>query len=105
MGTVQPARPALNCGGIGRTIGVLELRQSFFPRTLLRKASLQCLAPRHQTVMRVRKREQRKESKGRPAIGAAAAMDPNPVVVLVMCLLAAATVTNDRIPLTNWASA
>jgi hypothetical protein len=55
--------------------------------------------------MRIRKREQRKESKGRPAIGAAAAMDPNPVVVLVMCLLAAATVTNDRIPLTNWASA
>jgi hypothetical protein len=32
-------------------------------------------------------------------------MDPYPVVMLVMCLLAAAAMTNDRIPFTNWASA
>jgi hypothetical protein len=51
--------------------------------------------------MGVRQRKQRKKSEGRPAIGAAAAMDPNPVVILVVCLLAAAAVTNDRIAFTN----
>ena len=55
--------------------------------------------------MRVGKRKQRKESEGRPAIDAAAAMNPNPVVMLVVGLLAAASVTNDRIPFTNRASA
>jgi hypothetical protein len=55
--------------------------------------------------MRVRKREQRKEGEGRPAIGAAAAMDPNPVVMLVVCLFAAAAVTNNRISFTNRALA
>jgi hypothetical protein len=55
--------------------------------------------------MRVRKRERRKESEGLPAIDAAAAMNPDPVVVLVMSLLAATTVTNDRIPFTNRTSA
>jgi hypothetical protein len=63
------------------------------PTTVLHKALPQCLAARQQTVMRVGKREQRKESEGRPAIGAAAAMDPNPVVMLVVGLLAAAAVT------------
>jgi hypothetical protein len=55
--------------------------------------------------MRVRKREQRKEGEGRPAIGAAAATDPNPVVILVVSLLAAPAVTNDRIAFTNRAPA
>ena len=55
--------------------------------------------------MCVRKREQRKEGKGRPAIGAAAATDANPVVMLVVGLLAAAAMTDDRIVFTNRASA
>ena len=55
--------------------------------------------------MRVRKREHREESEGRPAIGAAAAMDPNPVMMLVVGLRAAAAVTDDRIPVTDRASA
>jgi hypothetical protein len=55
--------------------------------------------------MRVGKRKQRKESEGRPTTGAAAAMDPNPVVMLVVGLLAAPSVTNDRISFTNRASA
>jgi hypothetical protein len=55
--------------------------------------------------MRVRKREHRKEGEGRSAISAAAAMDPNPVVMLVVSLLAAASVINDRIPFTNRAPA
>jgi hypothetical protein len=59
------------------------------------------MAARQQAVMRVRKREQRKESEGRPAIGAATAMDPNPVVMLVVSLLAAAAMTDNRISFTN----
>jgi len=51
--------------------------------------------------VRVRKREHREESEGRPAIGAAAAMDPNPVMMLVVGPLAAAAVADDRIPFTN----
>ncbi len=51
--------------------------------------------------MRVREREHRKEGKGHPAIGAATAPDPNPVVILVVGLLAAPAVTNDRIVFTE----
>lgn len=105
LGCVQAAGPALDCGRIRQTIRILELRQRFFPRTLLRKAPPQCLAARQQAVMRVGKRKQRKESEGRPTTGAAAAMNPNPVVMLVVGLLAAASVTNDRISFTNRASA
>src|ERR1035441_10255997 len=102
---VQAARPALDCGGIGQTVRILQLRQRLFPRTVLRKAPLQCLTARQQAVMRVWEREHRKKSKRRPAIGAATAMNPNPVVILVVRLLAAAAMTNDRIPLTKRASA
>jgi hypothetical protein len=49
-------------------------------------SQLRLLAARQKAVMRVGKRQQRK---GRPATGAAAAMDPNPVVMLVVCLFAA----------------
>jgi len=55
--------------------------------------------------MRVGERKQRKEGEGHPAIDAAASMDPNPVVMLLVGLLAAAAVANDRIPFTNRASA
>jgi hypothetical protein len=55
--------------------------------------------------MRVRKREQREKGEGLSANSAAAAMDPDPVVMLIVSLLTATTVTNDRIPFTNRASA
>jgi len=67
---------------------------------VLRKVLPQCLAARKQTEMRVGKREHRKEGEGRPATGAAAAMDPNPVMVLVVSLLAAAAMTDNRISFT-----
>ena len=67
----------------------------------LRKALLQSLTARKQTEMRVGKRKHRKESERRPAVGAATAMDPDPIVMLVMRLLAATSVANDRIAFTN----
>jgi len=51
--------------------------------------------------MGVRKRKPRQEGEGLPAIGAASAADANPVVMLVVSLLAAASMTDDRIVLTN----
>jgi hypothetical protein len=51
--------------------------------------------------MRIWQREQRKKGKGRSATGAATATDLDPIVMLVVRLLAAAAVTNDRIAFTN----
>lgn len=105
LGKVQAAQPAPNCGRIRQPIRVFQLGRRLLPRTVLRNASQPRLATRQQTEMRVRKREQRKECKGLPAIGAAAATNPNPVVMLVVCLLAAPSVTNDRIEFTKRTSA
>jgi hypothetical protein len=72
---------------------------------VLHETHQQRLETRKQTVMRVRKREHRKKGEGCPAINTPAAMNPDPVVMLVVSLLAATTVTDDRIPFTNRASA
>jgi hypothetical protein len=53
--------------------------------------------------MGIRKRKPRQEGEGLPATGTAATADANPVVMLVVCLLAAASMTDDRIVLTNGA--
>jgi hypothetical protein len=71
---------------------------------MLLKAPLQCLNARQQTVVCVREREQREKGKGLPATGAATATDANPVVMLIVGLLAAASVADDRIAFTNRAS-
>ena len=55
--------------------------------------------------MRVRKRKQRKKGERLSASRAAAAMDPDPVVIPIVSLLAATAVTNDRIVFTKRASA
>ena len=54
--------------------------------------------------MRVRERKQRKEGKGLPATVAEATPDPNPVVMFIVRLLAAAPVADDRVACTNGAS-
>jgi hypothetical protein len=105
LGRVQAARPAADSGRIRQSIRVFQLGQGRLPRTVLRKVPPQYLAARQQTEMRVGKREHRKESKGSSATSAAATMYPDPVVMLIVSLLAAAAVTNDRIPITNRTSA
>jgi len=47
---------------------------------------------------------QRQEGEGLPATGAATATNANPVAMRIVCLLAAASVTDDRIAFTNGAS-
>jgi hypothetical protein len=54
--------------------------------------------------VRVRGREQREKGEGLLATGAATATDANPVVMLIVGLLAAASVADDRITFTNRAS-
>jgi hypothetical protein len=54
--------------------------------------------------VRVRKRKGRQGSRGLLAIGAAPATDLNPIVMLIMRLLGAAPVADDRIAFTNGAA-
>jgi hypothetical protein len=54
--------------------------------------------------VRVRKRKQRQEGEGPLATGAATTANANPIVMLIMRLLAAASVTDDRIDFTSGTS-
>ena len=50
--------------------------------------------------MRIRERKQREESEGLPASWAATATDTDPIMILIVRLLAATAVADDRIPFT-----
>ena len=104
MGGVQAARPATERARVRHAIRVFERRRRLFPGAVLHKAPLQGLATSQQAVVGVRERKPRQEGEGLPAIGAATAPDPNPAVILIVRLLAAAPVADDRIAFTNRAS-
>jgi len=101
---IEAAGPAAECRGIGHAIGVFQRGHRLFPRAVLLKAPPQGLATSQQAVVGVRERKPRQEGEGLPAIGTATATDPNPFVTLVVCLLAATAVTDDRIAFANRAS-
>ena len=61
----------------------------------------QSLTVRQQTVVGVRERRQRKKGEGLPATGAATPTNPDPVVMLVVGLLAAAPMADGQISSTN----
>src|SRR5215469_5078874 len=88
LGGVQTARPTTERGGIGHTVRVFQRRRRLFPATMLHKAPPQSLTARQQAVMRVRERKKREKGEGLPASVAAAATDGNPVMMLIVCLLA-----------------
>jgi len=96
--------PAAERGGIGQAIRVFERRRRLFPGAVLDKAPLQGLTTSQQAVVRIRKRKRRQEGEGLPATGAETTTDPDPVVMLIVRLLAPTSVANDRIALTNGAS-
>ena len=54
--------------------------------------------------MCIRERKRRQEGEGLPAIGATTAMDADPIVMLIVRLLAAASVADNRIVFANGAS-
>jgi hypothetical protein len=94
----------VECGGIGHAIGVFERGRRLFPGAVLLKTPPQRLAARQQAIVGVRKRKRRQEGESLPATGAPTATDPDPVVILVVRLLAPATVTDDGIAFANRAS-
>ena len=104
LGAVQSVGPAAKCGWIGHAVRVFERRCGLFPGAVLYKALLQCLRARQHTVVRVRERKQWEESEGLPANWAATATDANPIVILIVRLLAAAAVADDRIAFASGAS-
>ena len=102
---VQAARPTAERGGIGHAVRIFERRRGLFPGVVLHKAPPQSLTARQQAVMRVRERKKREKGEGLPASVAAAATDGNPVMMLIVCLLATASMADDRIAFTSGASA
>jgi hypothetical protein len=104
LGVVQAVGPAAKCGRIGHAIRIFERRCGLFPGAVLQKAPLQCLKARHHTVVRVRERKPREEGEGPLATGTATTTNVNPIVMLIMRLLAAASVADDRVNFTRRAS-
>ena len=104
LGGIQALGPATERGGIGHPIRVFERRPRLFPGAVLHHTPPPCLTTSQQAVARVRERKPRQEGEGLSATGAATATDANPVVMLIVRLLAAASVTDDRIAFTNGAS-
>ena len=104
LGGIEAVGPATEGGGIGHPIRVFERRHRLFPRAVLHNTPPPCLTTSQQAVARVRERKPRQEGEGLPATGAATATDANPVVMLIVRLLAAASVTDDRIAFTNGTS-
>ena len=96
--------PAAERGGIGHSVRVFERRRRLFPGAVLHSTPPPCLTTCQQAVVCVRERKPRQECEGLPATGAATATDANPVVMRIVRLLAAASVTDDRIAFTNGAS-
>jgi hypothetical protein len=104
LGGIQAMGPATERGGIGHPIRVFERGPRLFPGAVFHNTPPPCLTTSQQAVLRVRERKPRQEGEGLPATGAATATDANPVVMLIVSLLAAASVTDDRIAFTNGAS-
>jgi hypothetical protein len=69
------------------------------------KSAPQRITTRQQAVLRIRERKQWEESEGLPANWTAATMDRNPIMMLIVRLFAAASVADDRLPLTYRTSA
>ena len=101
LGTIHATRPTAERGRVGRSVWVFERGRRLLPGAVLHKAPHQCLATSQQAVMGVRERKPGQEREGFPATGAPSTADVNPVVMLVVRLLAAASMADDRILPTN----
>ena len=101
---VQAPRPAAEGGGIGDAIRVFERGRRVFPGVVLLQAPPQGLTTSQQAVVCVRERKRWQKGEGLPAPPAVTATDLDPVVMLIVRLLAASSVAGDRIALTNGTS-
>ena len=93
---IQVVEPAAQGGGVGDAIGILERRRGIFPRASLHKAPPQRLAARDQTVVGIRQGESGQEAKDYTAQRTETAAVADPIVTLIMGLLASPAMTDDR---------
>src|SRR5215471_19101381 len=100
---IQTAKPAAERGGIGHAMGIFDRGRRCFQRTAFHEATPQRLAASDQAVVGIRERERRQERERLVARFATAAPHTNPIVFLVMSLLGAAAVANDRMAQTKGA--
>src|SRR5215472_11989424 len=89
---IQTAKPAAERGGIGHALGIFDRGRRCFQRTAFQEATAQRLTASDQAVVGIRERERRQEGEGLVARLATSAPHPNPIVILVMSLLAAPAV-------------
>ena len=85
--------------------GSLTVGAAASQRTAFQEVAPQRLAAGDQAVMAVGRRERRQEGKRLPAPVAEAAANPDPIMVFIMSLFAAAAMTDDGVLHTNRASA
>jgi len=90
-------KPSSQRGGIGHAIGILDDRRRGFPGTAFHEVAQQCLAACDEAVVAVGRREGRQEREGLVTAIADATANPDPIVMFVMRLFAAAAMADDRV--------
>jgi hypothetical protein len=98
---IQTAAPAAESGRVRNAIRIFHRWGGAFPRAVLHKTSPQCLTARDQAVLGIRKGESGKETESVFAEFAEPAAVLDPVVTVVMRLLAPPAMANDRIDQTQ----
>ena len=97
LGAVQSVGPAAERGRIGHAVGIFERRRGLLPGTMFHQAPPQCLTARQQAVVRVRQRKQWEKCECLSTPRAATTPDADPIVMLIVRLLAAASMADDGI--------
>lgn len=104
-GRIQTPEPSAQGGGVGHAVWIFDGGRRIFPRTALHEIVPQRLAAGNEAVVAVGRRERRQECDRLPASPAKAAPNPDPIMMFVMRLFAAAAMTDDGVLQTNRASA
>src|SRR5712692_1868970 len=102
---IQCTKPAAKSARVGHAMRIFHRWSGRLPATAFDKVAPQRRTARDQAVVGIGKRERRQEGHGLTAGTADAASNLNPVMVFVMSLFAATTMTNDRISRANRAPA
>ena len=102
---IQASAPSAQRRGIGHAIGVFYGGRRGFPAAAFQEAALQRLAAGDEAVMAVGRRKGRQEGERLAAPVAKAAANPDPIMVLIVRLFAAAAMTDDGILSANRAMA
>ena len=103
LGDIQALKPATQRGRVRHAVRILNHRGSSFPRAAFYKVMPKRVGPCDKAVVSVRRREPRQKRERLFAEIAQAAPNADPIVLLVMSLLAAAAMADDGFARTDWA--